>query len=151
MSIARVTNVITKTTMAIDFPELNFANRKSNAVANIVGRLRARSRTPVHHNSYESDPTWALGESNQFIATMCIIDSSVRERLPVVIIIGVQVHRIVTGPVFHSTMLCVRRAPMNTNGVNWLRRAKIDHDPLRMRIFGLPGEMRIEIRITFPE
>ena len=40
---------------------------------------------------------------------------------------------------------------MNLDSVHRLLRAEIDHHPLRMRIFGLSGEMGIEIRIAFPK
>src|SRR6058998_376461 len=99
MAIGSVTNIITKTTMPIHLPELDLANGKSNAVAKIVGRLRACSRTPVHHNSNKSSRARALGESHELITAASIIDVSTCEWLPVVILIGMQVHRIVTGPV----------------------------------------------------
>src|SRR6266487_647381 len=40
---------------------------------------------------------------------------------------------------------------MNADGVHWFRRAEVYHDPLRMRVFGFAGEVRIEIRIAFPK
>ena len=40
---------------------------------------------------------------------------------------------------------------MNPYGVYRLARAQIDHCPLQMGVFGLAGEMRIEIWITFPK
>src|SRR6266478_214297 len=151
MSIGCVTNMIMKTIVAIDFPELDLANCKSKPVPNVVGRLSARSRTPVHHNSHESSLARALGDSDELISATSIIDVPRCEWLPVVLIIWMQVHRIVLRPVFDVVAFSVRRSPMNTDGVDRLCRAKIDHHPLRMRIFSFAGEMRIEIRITFPE
>src|SRR6266403_2086676 len=40
---------------------------------------------------------------------------------------------------------------MKADRVHWLRRAEVYHDPLRMRILGLAGKVRIEIRIAFPK
>src|SRR4030095_14602494 len=94
---------------------------------------------------------WPVSESSESIAAMSIIDICVFEWLPVVVIIGVQVHWIVTRPVFDAIPCGVRRYPMNTDGIDQLARAQIDHHPLRMRIFGFAGEMRIEIRITLPK
>src|SRR5690348_15270053 len=74
-----------------------------------------------------------------------------RKWLPVVIIIGMQMHRIVTRPVLNSVLLRVRRAPMDPDGVYLFWRAEIDDDPLWMRVFGLAGEMRVQIRIAFPK
>src|SRR5438552_16170622 len=99
MAIGSVSNIITKPTVAIDMPQLDLANRKPNAVANIVGRFRACSRTPVHHNSNKSSRARAVDESNELVITMRVIDVSTCEWLPVVVIIGVQVHRIFSGPV----------------------------------------------------
>src|SRR5436190_994368 len=73
MAIGSVTNIITKTTMPIHLPELDLANRKSNAVAKIVGRLRARSRTPVHHNSNKPSSARALCESHELITAAIVI------------------------------------------------------------------------------
>src|SRR6266516_449279 len=151
MPMVRVTNVIMKTTMLIDVPDLDLANCKPEPVADVIGRLCAGPRAVVHHNSYESDPTWTVGESNEFIATVSVIDVSVPERLPVVLIICMQVHRIVPRPIFDAVPCGVRRSPMDANRVHRFGRAQIDYDPLRMRIFGFAGEMRIEIRIAFPK
>ena len=108
-------------------------------------------RAAAHDDPHESSRTRALGEPNEFFAAASVINISLREDLPVVIVIGVQVHRIVTGPVFDFVLPGVRRAPMNPNGVHRLLRPRINHHPLWMRIFGLSGEMRIEIRIAFPK
>src|SRR5437773_11954745 len=116
MAIGSVTNIITKTTMPIHLPELDLANHKPNAVANIVGRFRACSRTPVHHNSNKSSRARAVGESNELISTMSGIDVLTCERLPVAVISGVQVRRIVSGPVLDPLQFGVRRCPMNANG-----------------------------------
>src|SRR5438128_372533 len=147
----RGTKVIMISTIAIALPRLALANCNPEQVADVIIRLCAGPRVVVHHNSYESDPTWTDGESNEFIATVSISDVSICERLPVVIIIGMQVHRIVPRPIFDAISCGVRASPMNANGVDWLARAEIDHDPLRMRIFTFAGELRIKIRITFPE
>src|SRR5438552_9886613 len=97
--IGPVANVISKVSLFVDLAEVDFANGKPNAIANIVRGLRAGSRTPAHNDSHESSPTWALGDSNEFIAAMRVADISVREWLPIiVIIIGVQVHRIASRP-----------------------------------------------------
>src|SRR5213596_2577220 len=102
MAIGSVTNIITKTTMPIHLPELDLANGKPNAVAKIFGRLRACSRTPVHHNSNKSSRARALSESHELIITMSVIDVSTCKWLPVVVIIGVQVHRIFPRPVLDA-------------------------------------------------
>ena len=151
MAIGSVTNIITKTTMPIHLPELDLANHKPNAVANIVGRFRACSRTPVHHNSNKSSRARAVGESNELIIAMSVIDVSTCEWLPIVVIIGVQVHRIFSGPVLHPIPFGVRRCPMNADCVHRFRGAQVDHDPLRMRVFGFTSKMRIQIRIAFPK
>src|SRR5438094_6254624 len=132
MAIGSVTNIITKTTMPIHLPELDLANGKSNAVANIVGRLRTCSRTPVHHNSNKSSRARAVGESNELIIIMSVIDVSTCEWLPVVVIIGVQVHRIFSGPLLHPKPFGVRRYPMNTECVHRFRRTQVDHYLLLM-------------------
>ena len=54
---------------------------------------------------------WEVNESSQLITATRVIDISMCERLPVVIVIGVQMHRIVSRPVFDSEFPGVRRAP----------------------------------------
>ena len=72
---------------------------------------------------------------------MSIIDFSIRERLPVVIIVGMQMHRIVAGPILDTILCSVRRSPMNSDRVHRFWRAEIDHHPLRMSIVRFAGEM----------
>ena len=151
MAIGSVTNIITKTTMPIHLPELDLANRKSNAVAKIVGRLPARSRTPVHHNSNKSSRARAVGESKELITAASVIDVSTCEWLPVVVIISVQVHRIFTGPILDAIPFGVRRRPMNTDCIHRFRSTQVDHDPLRMRVVGFTSKVRSQIRIAFPK
>src|SRR5207245_5079179 len=146
-----VANVISKVFPFVDLAEVDFANGKPNAIANIVRGLRAGSRTPAHNDSHESSPTRALDDSNEFIAAVRIFDLSMREWLPLIIVIDMQVHRIVSGPVFDAISCGVRHRPMNPNSVYRLRRTQIDHRPSRMRIFVLDSEMRIEVRIAFPK
>src|SRR5206468_9331959 len=130
MAIGSVTNIITKTTMPIHLPELDLANGKPSAVAKIFGRLHARSGTPVHHNSNKSSRARAVGESNELIITMSVIDVSTCEWLPVVVIIGVQVHRIFSGPVLDPIPSGVRRCPLTADCVHRFRGAQADHVPL---------------------
>ena len=40
---------------------------------------------------------------------------------------------------------------MNTDSIYRFGRAQIDHDPLRMRVVGFAGEVRIQVWITFPK
>ena len=145
------TNMIMKMIVLIDVAEFDVANHKAEPVANIIWGLRAGSRAAAHYDAHESNRTRSLSEANEFVAAVTIFDVRMRERLPIVIVVGVQVHRILTGPVFNSVLLSVRRAPVNLDSVHRLLRAEIDHHPLRMRIFGLSGEMGIEIRIAFPK
>ena len=105
----------------------------------------------THHNSHESDLTRTFAEANQLIAAMSVIDVSVRERLPIIIAIGVQVHGIASRPIFDAILCGERHRPMNPNNVYRLACAQIDHRPLRMGVFRLASEMRIEIRIAFPK
>src|SRR5438309_2827475 len=151
MPIARMTNMIAKMIMLIDVPELDLANRKPQSIANVIRGLRAGLGAMAQHDPHESNRTWALGEPNEFFTAMGIIDISMRKRLPVVIVIRVQMHWIVARPVFHFVLLGIRRAPMNPDGVYRLARTEIDHHPLRMRVLRFAGEMRIEIRIAFPK
>src|SRR5439155_26344131 len=151
MPIARVTDVIMETTTRIDLTELNLTNRKSKLITNVFGRLCGCSWTVAHYDAHKSDRTRTLGDSNRFIATASISDISMGEQLPVVIIIGVHVHRIVARPIFDSILLGVRRPPMDADGVHRFRRTQVDHYPLRMRVFGFTGEMWIEVRIAFPK
>src|SRR5438093_3808900 len=141
MAIGRVTDVIMEMTKRIYLTELNLTNRKSKLITNVIGRLCACSWTVAHDNAHKSDRTRTLGDSNRFIANASISDISMGERLPVVIIIGVQVHRIVARPIFDSILLGVRRTPMNADGVHRFRRTQVDHYPLRMRVFVFTGEM----------
>ena len=72
-------DAILKMPLIVDSADVDLADCKSNAVANIVRGLRACSRTPAHHDSHESGPTWVLGEPKEFIVAVTIVDISVHE------------------------------------------------------------------------
>src|SRR5437667_11854373 len=151
MSVGRMADIIVKTAVLLDFPELNLTNGKPQPVANVIRWLRAGSRTMAHYDAHESDRTWTLSESNELIAAVSMINISMCEWLPVLIVIGVQMHWIVARPVLHLELLGIRQAPMNAHGVHRFARTEIDHHPLRMSIIRFRSEMRIQIRITFPK
>src|SRR5205807_517900 len=151
MSVGRTVDIIVKTAVLLDFPEFNLTNGKPQPVANVIRWLRAGSRTMAHYDAHESDRTWTLSESNELIAAASMINISMCKWLPVLIVIGVQMHWIVARPVLNAILCGVRRSPKNADGVDWFACVEIDHYPLQMRVFGFPGEMRIEIRITFPK
>src|SRR5436190_7100649 len=140
-----------KMILLVDLSKLDLANGEPAPVANVCRNLRAGSRTVIHYDAHESDRARSRGESNQSVTASNVINVSAFEWLPVVVIIFVQVHRIVTGPVFHFVLCGVRRAPMNPDGIDGLTPAQVDDHPLRMGIFIFAGEMRIEIGITFPK
>src|SRR5574338_393804 len=98
-------------------------------------------RTPAHYNSHKPNEARPLAESNQFTAAMSIIHDSVCERVPVVIVVGLQMHRVAAWPVFDPISSGVRHSPMNPDGVNRFRCAEIDHHPLRMGVLRFSGEM----------
>ena len=97
----------------------------------------------AHYDAHESDRTWTLSESNELIAAVSMINISMCEWLPVLIVIGVQMHWIVARPVLNPILCGVRRSPKNADGVDWFARAEIDHHPLRMSIIRFRSEMRI--------
>src|SRR6266545_4819639 len=135
MSVGRMADIIVKTAVLLDFPELNLTNGKPQPVANVIRWLRAGSRTMAHYDAHESDRTWTLSESNELIAAVSMINISMCEWLPVL----------------NATLCGVRRCPKNADGVDWFARVEIDHHPLRMSIIRFRSEMRIQIRITFPK
>ncbi len=59
-------------------------------------------RTPAHLDSHKLNRARTLCQSNQFTAAMSIIDFSICKRLPIVVIVGVQMHRIVARPVLDT-------------------------------------------------
>src|ERR1700758_974142 len=144
MPIVPVTNTIVKMIAIIEISEFDLANRKPESVANVVRGSPAGSRTAGHHDSHELNESRAPGEFDEFIPTGCVIYISLREWLPVVVIVRVQMHRIVSRPVFDPELPGIRCAPTNPNGVDRISRAEIDHHPLGMGVFGFAGEMRIE-------
>src|SRR6266576_155179 len=151
MPIVPVTNTIVEMIAIIEISEFDLANRKPESVANVVRGSPAGSRTEGHHDSHELNASRAPGELDEFIPTVCVIYISLREWMPLVVIVRVQMHRIVSRPVFDPELPGVRGAPVNSNCVDRFRCAEIDHHPLRMRIFGFTGEMRIEVGIAFPK
>src|SRR5437588_10030580 len=102
MQIMHVTNTIMKTTALIEISEFDLANRKAKPIANVVRGLPAGARTVAHHDSHELNRSRALSESDEFILAVSVIYISSREWLPVVVIVRVQMHRIVSRPVFDS-------------------------------------------------
>jgi hypothetical protein len=79
-------------------------------------------------------------QSNQFTAAMSIINFSIPEQLPVVVV-EVQVHRIIARPVLDAISCRVRRSPMDSDRIDWFWCAEIDHGPLWMSVFRFTGEM----------
>src|SRR6266513_1984614 len=108
-------------------------------------------RTAAHLDSHKLNGARTLCQSNQFTAAMSIVDFSICERLPIVFFVGVQMHRIVAEPVLDTISCGVRGSPMNSERVDQFWCAEIDHHPLRMSFVRFAGEMRIQIRITFPK
>src|SRR5437867_9184776 len=151
MPIVPVTNTIIKSTALIEISEFDVANRKAKPIANVVRGLPAGSRTVASHDSHELNRSRALSESDEFIRAVSVIYISSREWLPVVVIVRVRMHRIVSRPVFDSELPGVGRGPVNSNGVDRFCCAEIDHNPLPMGVFGFASEMRIEIWIAFPK
>src|SRR5437867_12588213 len=111
MPIVPVTNTIMKTTALIEISEFDLANRKAKPIANVVRGLPAGSRTVAHHDSHELNRPRALSESDEFIPAVSVIHISLRERLPVVDIVWVQMHRTCSRPVLDSEWPGIRRAP----------------------------------------
>src|ERR1051326_940929 len=95
MAIASTPNVIMKVIMFIDVAHLDLPNREAQPIANVVRRLRTRARAVAHEDSHELSGARTLSESNQFIAAVTVMNTSVREWLPVVVIVGVQMHWVV--------------------------------------------------------
>src|SRR5437762_8470378 len=114
MPIVPVTNTIVEMIAIIEISEFDLANRKPESVANVVRGSPARSRTVGHHDSHELNESRAPGELDEFIPTVCVIYISLREWLPVVVIVRVQMHRIVSRPVFDPELPRVRGAPVNS-------------------------------------
>jgi hypothetical protein len=69
VSIRRVLDVIMKATFAVDPADADFANGKSDAVANIIWGLCARSRTPIQQDAHESNRQSFVTESDVFLPT----------------------------------------------------------------------------------
>src|SRR5438093_10619049 len=126
MSVGRTADVIVKTVVLLDFPEFNLTNGKPQPVANVIRWLRAGSRTMAHYDAHESDRTWTLSESNELIAAVSMINISMCEWLPVLIVIGVQMHWIVALPVINAIQCCVRRCAKNADGVICFARVECD-------------------------
>src|SRR5215471_848998 len=97
-------------------------------------------RTPAHQDPHELNRARTLCESNHFIAAVRILDVSMCEWLPVVVIVGLQMHRIIARPVFNAVVTGVRGSPVNANGIHWFALAKIDDHPLRMSIVRFASE-----------
>src|SRR4030095_8193426 len=118
-----MTDVIVKTVGAIDIPELDLANRKSEAITNVIRHLCTRLRTPAHYDAYEAKRKGFCTSPNRFVTARTAVYCTVWKRTPLIFSIGVQMHRIISAPVFDSVLLGVRRAPMNPNRVNRSGRA----------------------------
>src|SRR5206468_10283134 len=98
MSVGRMADIIVKTAVLLDFPELNLTNGKPQPVAYVIRWLRAGSRTMAHYDAHESDRTWTLSQSNKLLAAVSMINISMCEWLPVLIVTGVQMHSIAARP-----------------------------------------------------
>src|SRR5437870_12007644 len=99
MSVGRMADIIVKTAVLLDFPELNLTNGKPQPVANVIRWLRAGSRTMAHYDAHESDRTWTLSESKALIAAVSMSNIAMCERLPVRLVIVVPTRWLVARPV----------------------------------------------------
>src|SRR3954452_3017001 len=118
MPIRRVTNVIMETTVLVDLTEFDFANRKAQSVANIIGVPHTGIRTPAHEDSHEFSGKRPVGEPNQFIISGSFLNVPMHEWRPVVIIIGMQMHWILALPVLNFVPLRVGASPVTPNSVD---------------------------------
>src|SRR6266545_18414 len=116
-------NVIEKTILTICSPELDLANREPEPVANVIRDLHTCLRTPAHYDAHEANLKRFSAQPNRLVTARSVVHCTVWKRTPLIFAIGVQVHRIISTPVFHSELLGVRRAPVNPNPVNRCGRA----------------------------
>src|SRR5438093_13004119 len=143
MSVGRTADVIVKTVVLLAFSGLMLTNGKPQPVAYVIRWLRAGSRTMAHYDAHESDRTWTLSESNELIAAVSMINISMCEWLPVLIVIGVQMHWIVARPVLNAILCVVRRFPKIEYGVVWFARVIIVLTPMRLFLLRFCCYMRL--------
>src|SRR5262245_50516831 len=98
-------------------------------------------RPPAHQDSHELHGVRTVCQPNQFITAVSIINFSIPEQLPVVVVVEVQVHRIVARPVLDAISRRVRGSPMDSDRVDGFWCAEIDHGPLWMSVFRFTREM----------
>src|ERR1700730_17971388 len=100
-------DVIVKTSSAIDTPELNLANRKSESIANVIRHLRTCLRTPAHYDADEANRKCFCTQPNRFVAARSAVQLTVWKKTPLIFPIGVQMHWIIAAPIFDSVLLGV--------------------------------------------
>src|SRR5207244_5452489 len=117
----------------VDIPELNLADRKSESIANVVGYLRTCLRTAAHYDAGKANRKWFCRQPNRFIAARSAVQRTVWKKTPLIFPIGVQMHRIITAPIFDSVLPGARRPPLSPNGRHPSRGPPLSSHPLPLR------------------
>src|SRR5439155_20203132 len=73
------------------------------------------------------------------------------EWLPVVVVIGMQVHWVLALPGFYFVLLRVRRCPANANRVYRFSSTHINDHPLLVGVLRIACDMCIQIWVAFPK
>src|ERR687887_1292212 len=105
---------------AVGISELNLADRKSDSIANVIRGLCTCLRTPTHYDAHETDRKRFCTKPDRFVTARPALHFTVWKPTPLIFLIGVQMHRIVSAPVFDPVLFGVRCAPSNLDRVHRL-------------------------------